>query len=97
MKVWLNKHYPTVIILVSLFIFLIFLTHLGIKENAEWNAIPIVNREVFSNVVVSDYTECVFVMDDGFRYITDENPCRYKAGEVVKTKLTKSGEVVIIE
>lgn len=61
-------------------------THIGLKSSDEYTSTPTIEREVFSNITVDEYTECVFLID-GKRYTTHDYPCMYKAGEKVKTKL----------
>ena len=80
-------------------VFAIMFTFAGIivsERSAEWEKIPYIDREVHANVVIAEYTECIFLVE-GERVMTYETPCKYKEGETVITKYNGGKYISIYE
>ncbi len=85
-------NYATILIVLGLMVLMIW----GGSEWLEYyDNIPIIEREVFTVIVDDGYDECLFIVD-GERLLTNDYPCEYKEGEMVKTKVIGS-KINIIE
>lgn len=93
-KEWANNHIDGLIVLIVTIVLLVGGVSLAYYGHDHWVSIPVVEREVFSNIVDDNYTECVFIIN-GERFVTSEYPCKYKEGEKVKTKL--DGRIFIVD
>ena len=85
-KIHLENHFALYVVMTVIVVFTIFVVNMGISEGKKYDETPTVEREVFSTIIINEYTECVFVIDEK-RYTTNDIPCMYKMGEKVKTKL----------
>lgn len=85
-----------IIIVIAVTLFVVWTVSTIIHDQDISSKLPIIETTVYDKVTVSEYTECV-IMVDGKKSLTHETPCLYKVGETIHVKIYPNGYVSVQE